>query len=305
MSGSIAKTGNRYRVDSLSVESLNRILMRIQSDIDESLAIGQNPDIKGRNIANVGKAIKPHHAVNKSQFDAHTHKLSDLEEKDYDSLTNRPDDDDFAGATRKVKTDLNDEDWVPVKDSASKTYKKIPASLVKAPTPATSVVGETDFEKLAAVGVSPDEFARGDHTHGSPTITRLSGLLGADVAMTLANTPYDGPTVSLTEGRWFVAGTVTVASDTGAAHSVTAKLWDGTSTYASSETRTEIVAATKVCCSLGLSAIINVLAAAVPLAIKITCLGTGTAAAIKAAAINNGAGNNASHLNAIRIGPSV
>lgn len=292
-----------YRLNQLDLNAVNLVLQKIQEDISEALAIGQNPDLKGQNIRNLGKSKKSSDAVTKAELDSHSHNLADLTEKDYESLTNRPGDDDFKNL--KQKAVLRDVDSLLVFDSASRRYEYMDAKLIIPPKPATTVVDEIEFEQASAVGTEPDFFARQGHTHGTPTIDRLSNSLAADVAMTIPNTDYDGPTVSLTEGRWLVVGTVTVASDTAAAHSVTAKLWDGTLTYASSEERTEIVAAAKVCCSMSLSAIVNVIAASAPLAVKITCLGTGTAAAIKAAAINNGAGNNASMLNAIRIGPSV
>ena len=297
------KSLQTYRLSQLDLNSVNALLRKIHEDISEALAIGQNPDLKGQNIRNLGKSKKPSDAVTKAEIDSHSHKLADLTEKDYASLTGRPGDDDFINLRQKAT--LREVDSLAAFDAASRKYKRIDADLVIPPKPATTVVDEIEFEQASAVGTVKDFFAREDHTHGTPTIDRLSNRLAADVAMTIPNTDYDGPTVRLTEGRWLVVGTVTVASDTAAAHSVTAKLWDGKLTYASSEERTEIVAAAKVCCSMSLSAIINVVAASAPLAVKITCFGTGTAAAIKAAAVNNGAGNNASMLNAIRIGPSV
>lgn len=42
-------------------------------------------------------------------------------------------------------------------------------------TPASSVVSETSFGQSPAVGTSSD-YARGDHTHGTPTLPAHSGL---------------------------------------------------------------------------------------------------------------------------------
>lgn len=42
-------------------------------------------------------------------------------------------------------------------------------------TPASSVVSETSFGQSPAVGTSTD-YARGDHTHGTPTLPAHSGL---------------------------------------------------------------------------------------------------------------------------------
>jgi hypothetical protein len=66
----------------------------------------------------------------------------------------------------------------------------------------------------------------------------ITASLGADVSIIAAATYYDGPSVSQgTSGKWFVSGTVIVI-DSGAATAIAAKLWDGTTVLASTESFT-------------------------------------------------------------------
>lgn len=64
--------------------------------------------------------------------------------------------------------------------------------------------------------------------------TTITNILGADVAMNNTGLYFDGPSCAQgTTGTWFASGTVTITDTAGAAkHAV--KLWDGTSTAATS-----------------------------------------------------------------------
>lgn len=66
----------------------------------------------------------------------------------------------------------------------------------------------------------------------NPILTSSSAALGADVALSNTGLYFDGPSVSLAAGVWFVTATVTVL-DTGTTAAIYAKLWNGTTVYAS------------------------------------------------------------------------
>jgi hypothetical protein len=60
-------------------------------------------------------------------------------------------------------------------------------------------------------------------------------VLAAPVTTTTAGTWYDGPSVSLAAGTWFVTATVTGANASGGATLFAVKLWDGTNLFAATE----------------------------------------------------------------------
>lgn len=72
-------------------------------------------------------------------------------------------------------------------------------------------------------------------------LTTASNLLGGDVTMTNTNQDYDGPSVSLAAGTWFVCGSVLVALDVDS--DFVAKIWDGTTIAAAGQQRVRGVAA--------------------------------------------------------------
>jgi hypothetical protein len=124
----------------------------------------------------------------------------------------------------------------------------------------------------------------------------VENLLSGDVTIVNSATFYDGPTVSLTVGTWLVQGTVTI-SDATAAGNQTAKLWDGTTVYASGES---MVPSVNGACAITLQAVIVVPST---ISYKISCASShGTSnAKIRAATPSSGSGNNASRLSAIKI----
>ncbi len=135
-----------------------------------------------------------------------------------------------------------------------------------------------------------------DDTHrGLGLGTAISGALASDVAMTNANQVYDGPTLGvLAAGTWLIVGTVSVfrAADWG---TILAKIWDGSTVAASAETTT--AAAHYISC-ISLSAIVVSTGGTY----KISCVSNKTAFTINAAGVQNPAGNNASHIHAVKIG---
>jgi hypothetical protein len=62
----------------------------------------------------------------------------------------------------------------------------------------------------------------------------LTNSLGSNVALNNASNYFDGPSVAQgSGGTWFATGTVTISS--GAAATIMAKLWDGTTVIASAQ----------------------------------------------------------------------
>lgn len=134
---------------------------------------------------------------------------------------------------------------------------------------------------------------RSDHVHAL-SLTTGSNLLTGDVTMTNADQYYDGPTVTLAAGTWLLMGGVTILNGAGGAGSATARLGDGTNHYASGEGRM----LTSLPCVITLAAIV---APGSSTAYKISAAGTQAGCKIKAAAPDNGAGNTAAYLYAVRI----
>jgi len=95
----------------------------------------------------------------------------------------------------------------------------------------------------AAASVTSIDTATGDFTLGygllrssQQLLTGLSGTsaaLGADVALNNTANYFDGPSVTLGAGTWFVIGGVVVTTTAGSADQFNVKLWDGTTVIAS------------------------------------------------------------------------
>mgnify|MGYP001613687937 CR=1 FL=1 len=130
------------------------------------------------------------------------------------------------------------------------------------------------------------------------SLTTAAASLGVDVTMTLANTWYDGPSILLAAGTWYITGAITVQlPGTGV---VTARLWDGTTTESSgsSSVTADPFTATTLIDTIPLPGLV-VLGSSTTY--KLSAASTVAASTIKAAAVDNGVGNNASHIHAVRI----
>jgi hypothetical protein len=125
--------------------------------------------------------------------------------------------------------------------------------------------------------------------------TQTSAQLGADVTMTSANTFYDGPTITVSPGTWLLVGEITGYTTVNSITQWTAKLWDGTnvvsSVQATQENDSSVI-------NLPLSALVTITTTTT---YKISAANSSAGATIKAATLNNSAGNNASRLNAIQL----
>lgn len=131
-------------------------------------------------------------------------------------------------------------------------------------------------------------------TAGAPAITTATNNLAADTVLTNANTYYDGPSISLVAGTWLVTGTVTCEDPGSGGGVLTAKLWDGTTTAAS----TEVQVAAGLTGSLSMSAIVT---PGGTTTYKISVARTVANGRITATASSNGAGATASHIRAIKV----
>jgi hypothetical protein len=132
---------------------------------------------------------------------------------------------------------------------------------------------------------------------GSGSLTNASAQLASDVTMTTVDTFYDGPSVSLVAGTWLVTATATFVSAAGGAELVTLKAWDGTTAFASTEGQTAAASA-----PLSMS-LVGVVSPGSTTTYKISAAWhAGATMTMKAATPNNGAGNNATTIVAIKIG---
>lgn len=125
----------------------------------------------------------------------------------------------------------------------------------------------------------------------------VTGALGGDVTLTAGNTYFTGPQIAIpAAGTYLVTGALTLARVTTAGKD-TCKLWDGATVLASGETE---LAANGDLFTMALSGI-YVAAGAATLRIAAATTSGANLRTIKAAAPDNGAGNTASVLTAVRI----
>lgn len=126
-------------------------------------------------------------------------------------------------------------------------------------------------------------YSRDGHAHAI-TATTSEAFLGADVALTVANTWYDGPSLSLGAGTWLVEANVAI-SGFGTNNNGQARLWDGTTDYATGGTGAEVGYPH----SIPLAAIITLGSTTT---IKVSCATDTGGEAIDAALGNPAAGGN-------------
>lgn len=150
---------------------------------------------------------------------------------------------------------------------------------------------------VAGVDVPASDQATVTVTGVPNTITAVSGSLNADVTLTSANTFFDGPSCSVTAGTWLVAGGVTIKRTT-TAGADTVKLWDGSTVVASSSNIR--LQNNNDEASIHLSGI-YVAAGSATLKISSATTAGSNLRVMKAAVTNNGAGNNACFISAIKI----
>lgn len=132
---------------------------------------------------------------------------------------------------------------------------------------------------------------------GGSSLSYQQTFLGSDTTMTSANTFYDGPTVTLSAGTWFLQGNILGLDSTGAGGTFEVKLWNGTTVLAN--TKLSGTATPQWLGPFPLSGVV-VIASGTP-TWKMSAASTGTGHLIKAAGDGNISGNIASVLTAIQI----
>lgn len=101
--------------------------------------------------------------------------------------------------------------------------------------PVNQAIGNLSVNRLnSGTSAGATTFWRGDGTWTVPTLSFASAVAGADVLLNNTGTFFDGPAVAIggLTGTWYVCGIVTCIDTAGAAI-IHAKLYDGTTTFAS------------------------------------------------------------------------
>jgi hypothetical protein len=128
--------------------------------------------------------------------------------------------------------------------------------------------------------------------------------LGADVTIVTAGTWYDGPSVSLATGTWFVTANGYVLNNVGASDdSSQARISDGSTHYASCSAWADNAATVGGEGRPFSFSMTTIMVLAAPATIKLQVTSTISASnnILKAALVNNGVGNNATQISAIRL----
>ena len=131
---------------------------------------------------------------------------------------------------------------------------------------------------------------------GMPSLSWASAFLAADVAMTNANTWYNGPSVSLAAGTWLVMASATVGRTGTTAGHYNVRISDSVTHYASVQQYHASVANNWA--ALSCNAIITL---ASTTTIYLQANGSIAADVLKAATPQNASGNNATGIVAVRV----
>jgi hypothetical protein len=159
------------------------------------------------------------------------------------------------------------------------------------------------LDELSATGTpSASTYLRGDNTWAAVSggaITGVEGTAASDVTMALTNTWYTGATVNLVAGTWLINAHITLNRTTTTAQRYQVRINNTTDniSYASSEQYQASVANSLA--SMSLTTIITI-AATKDVSIQ-AASSVSTNNLIKAATVNNGSGNNATKITAIKL----
>lgn len=185
-------------------------------------------------------------------------------------------------------------------------------------TPSTQAIGD------AASGGSATTASKNDHKHGMPafgspasaayanadgaaaTIARSNHIhaialtssttyITAQVTMSTANTFFDGPSVALVAGTWILYAALSIHTFT-TTRQITAKLWDGTTTWAAEQHSIAPGIGT-----IPLGPVVVVLGAGATVKASATAT-AGTDSVIRDSPADNNPGDFSSFITAIRIG---
>lgn len=128
------------------------------------------------------------------------------------------------------------------------------------------------------------------------SLSQQSAFASADVTMTTANTWYDGPSLSLAAGTWLVFASANVGRTATTAGNYDMRISTGTTHYASVQQYHASVANNWAALSCNGVAVLGATTT-----IKVQVAGTIGGDVLKAATPNNGSGNNATGLIALRV----
>lgn len=131
-------------------------------------------------------------------------------------------------------------------------------------------------------------------TAAPTTSNTASSVLGSNVTMTNANQYYDGPSVSLGIGTWLVMAAVDVAPAVNGTE-VGAKIWDGTTVYASAETWAGITG------SASTTFLATLITLGSTTTIKVSAVSQIANSTLRSSLIVNAAGNTCTYIRAIQI----
>jgi hypothetical protein len=133
---------------------------------------------------------------------------------------------------------------------------------------------------------------------GVAVLSNATAALAADVQLVTSNTFYDGPSVTLAAGTWLLTSQAQYQKTTTTASQVTVRLSDGSGHYASQNAYHASVA--NVTLGFAVSAVVS-LAAVATIKLQMATTVGNAACLMKAQAPNNGSGNNATVISAVRI----
>lgn len=129
------------------------------------------------------------------------------------------------------------------------------------------------------------------------SLTSANGKASGNVTMSATNTWYTGASVSLTAGTWLIVATITLNRNTTTAQQYQARIYDGTTAYASTQEYQASVANAPI--SLAMNTVI-ILSGSATVSVQ-GASSTSTNNTILAATLANGQGNNATQISAIKI----
>ncbi len=132
-----------------------------------------------------------------------------------------------------------------------------------------------------------------------PVHTYSVNSLGADVSLASAGTWYDGPQLTLAAGTWLLVASLTIAAMPTTARGYTGRIYDGSSSLVSVESGVAAETTQSPALNLVLATVV-VSAGGVTYKAQVTPSGA-TAGSLKAATPDNGVGNNASTLVAVKL----
>jgi hypothetical protein len=133
---------------------------------------------------------------------------------------------------------------------------------------------------------------------GPPGIVALStseNFIGANVPMTLANTVYDGPSLSLGAGTWLLRGRVQIEGPVAAAY-INGRLYNGATVIDEAEDYSQASEMKSL-------NVFGVVTLTTTTTVKVSGISGTAGCTMRTTNVSNGTANKASHLLAVKIAP--